>query len=150
MQNKFYKITTYNEHDARCKYSVSDILHIAECDNHDYIHITIIGIDDKIESEIIYYKGKMHSVDGNPAVINYYNKCIQSKIWFENGEIHRYNGPAIERFNIKVDDNGNGYNTLMKYTCQWYINGRYIGMSLYDSWPLTIDQQIELKFKYAR
>lgn len=149
--NKFYKVTSYYDFDPRCEIRMDDILDNATYNGHAYVHLTFINLEDEIEFEMFYHKQKLHSVDGKPAIIDYYdsNMVIEAKQWYNYGKLHRADGPAIERFDIEFDNNGNVHNTLLKHKCQWYLNDQYIGIGLYDKWPLSKSEQLEVKFKYG-
>ena len=91
-----------------------------------------------IRREEWYKDGKQHRL-GRPAVIWHHgNGIIAIEEWIKNNKHHRLDGPAI----IWYRNNGD---IKSEY---WYINDKHIKPP-YKNYPLTKEQQIEMKLKYG-
>lgn len=81
-------------------------------------------------------------IDNNMCITRYYddgNNISHILYTNNNGEFHREDGPAFIIYNK---------DETINHT-EWYLDGEYIDHDIMPSWPLTIDQQIEFKFKYG-
>lgn len=100
--------------------------------------ISILYANGSISSEEWWYKGIVHRI-GRPARIKYtLDGSVNQEEWFNHGILHRLDGPAVivywAKRDIAIQD--------------WYINGKIIDPP-FDSYPLSKEQQIELKLKYG-
>lgn len=80
--------------------------------------------------------------NNNITTLSYYlngKLATQRTYDMKIGRMHSFIKPAYIEFN----ENGE---PIME---KWVINGKHIGYELFDSWPLTVDQQLELKLKYG-
>lgn len=82
--------------------------------------------------------GEIHRPDF-PAYITFHmNGLLHLHAWYHHGKPHRLSGPAAMYYS--------GLSNLVSY--EWFINGNIIE-SPSDGWPLTIEQQVELKLKHG-
>lgn len=82
-------------------------------------------------------KGNYHSLHNNPAVVN---KHTGVEIWYNDGVLHRDDGPAIIKNN--------------KYY-YWYINGKHITSDVKEwikdnniSYPFSDNELIEFRLRF--
>lgn len=103
---------------------------------------TQIGYDDNGTVDYMRWhdpQKRLHRV-GNPAMLffGYVPNEVAMEYWIIKGNTHRIDGPAITQ---TMDG------TIIRE--EWWINGGKIESPDYDEWPLTQEQQIELKLKYG-
>lgn len=108
-------------------------------DNTDIIEMFY---DDGIRHFIEWRLNKRSHKLGGPAVIYYYeNGKVKSEYWCQYGDMKRDDGPA----HTDYDTHGNLVNEY------WFINNKRLDIKTTCDikWPITLDEQIEMKLKYG-
>ena len=120
-----------------------------------------------IRNESWYQHGELYRDNNKPNVVRYDNRgTISCEWWFNEGYFHNEAGPALVEYyyhnhQILCEEyyiNGEYHNikgpARIIYTedgeiasAEWWVNGKSI-TEHYDSWPISIDEQIKLKLKY--
>ena len=99
---------------------------------------TTYYINGNIRSEHWHKGDKRHRLDG-PAYSYYYkNGNIETEYWYNDHKRHRLDGPAV----IYYNENGNIEREI------WFLNNNEINPP-YKNYPLTKEQQIEMKLLYG-
>lgn len=79
--------------------------------NNEYSNLDLCVVQDD-EGDVIFYKNnKIHNIK-KAALYLYCKNTLDEKLWFVEGNLHRTDGPAIER--------KNGFKI-------WYLNDRCYG-----------------------
>ena len=104
---------------------------------------------DSYSCEVSYYKfGLLHRTDGPAHLIIYADNTIALELWYLNGEICRFDGPAsidYPQCEPNIDWNNNPTNECVELiTLDWYAKSKIIKTD-FNNWPLTTEQQVEFK-----
>lgn len=147
---KYYtKYITYNE-------NMTDIIQYMKQIGVENLHLVRIYTDIAYYGEIThvqenYISKTFYHREGNPAIIEevYENGMLYSlsQEWYIDGLSHRIDVPAKSYVKYK-----NIYDGVIPYanSHSWFYGGKYCGEVEYKTWPLTPEQQIEFKLKYAK